>query len=79
MQGHYAQEARRHSQFSVYAHFYNGKEAFDTRVRRIERNLPGYGDVLILHFTDKQYENIIRFYDQGRKPQKKNPNQLVLF
>ena len=67
------------SQFSVYARFCNGKEAFDARVRRIERNLPGYGDVQILHFTDKQYENIIRFYDQGRKPQKKNPNQLVLF
>ncbi|PCJ74355.1 MAG: CRISPR-associated endonuclease Cas2 [Rhodobacteraceae bacterium] len=67
------------SQYSVYARFCNGKEAFDTRVRRIEKNLPGYGDVQILQFTDKQYENIIRFYDQGRQKQKKNPNQLVLF
>ena len=67
------------SQFSVYARFCNGKESFDARVRRIEENLPGYGDVQILQFTDKQYENIIRFYDQNRQAQKKNPNQLVLF
>ena len=67
------------SQFSVYARFVNGKEGFETRVKRIERNLPAYGDVQILQFTDKQYENIRHYSDQGQRKAKKNPNQLVLF
>ena len=67
------------SQFSVYARFCNGKEAFLARVGRIERALPAWGDVQILQFTDKQYENTIRFYDQGRREPLANPGQLVLF
>ncbi|MCV6600080.1 MAG: CRISPR-associated endonuclease Cas2 [Cohaesibacter sp.] len=67
------------SQFSVYARFVSGKEGFDARVRKIERNLPTEGDVQILQFTDKQYENMIRFYDQGRQKNRKKHDQLVLF
>ena len=67
------------SQYSVYARFCNGKEAFQARVGRIERALPAWGDVQILQFTDKQYENTIRFYDQGRREPAKTPGQLVLF
>lgn len=67
------------SQFSVYARFVSGKEGFDARVRKIERNLPTEGDVQILQFTDKQYENMIRFYDQGRQNNRKKHDQLVLF
>jgi len=66
-------------QFSIYARFVNGKEAFDTRVRHIERTLPGQGDIQILSFTDRQYRDIIHFSDQGRRGQRKNPEQLVLF
>lgn len=66
------------SQFSVYARFVNGKEAFQTRVRRIERALPAWGDVQILNFTDRQYRDIVHFSDQGRRAQRKNPQQLVL-
>ena len=67
------------SQFSVYARFVNGKEAFQTRVNRIERNLPDKGDIQILNFTDRQYRDIVHFADQGRRPNRKNPEQLVLF
>lgn len=67
------------SQFSVYARFCNGKEQFETYLRRIESNLPDRGDVHILTFTDKQYENIVRFSGQRRKRQQKNPDQLALF
>ncbi len=67
------------SQFSVYARFVNGKEGFETRVRRIEKNLPEWGDIQVLHFTDKQYEMIHHYSDQGQRPRKKNPEQLVLF
>lgn len=67
------------SQFSVYARFVNGKEAFATRVSRIERNLPESGDVQILNFTDRQYRDIIHFSDQGRRTARENPKQLVMF
>ncbi|PIE11154.1 MAG: CRISPR-associated endonuclease Cas2 [Rhodobacterales bacterium] len=67
------------SQFSVYARFVNGKEAFSTRVTRIERNLPESGDVQILNFTDRQYRDIVHFSDQGRRTARENPKQLVLF
>ncbi len=67
------------SQFSVYARFVNGKEAFATRVGRIERHLPEMGDVQILNFTDRQYRDIIHFSDQGRRSARENPQQLVMF
>lgn len=67
------------SQFSVYARFCNGKEQFETYMRRIELNLPDKGDIHILTFTDRQYENIVRFSGQRRRRQRKNPDQLALF
>jgi len=67
------------SQFSVYARFCNGKEQFETYMRRIEANLPERGDVHVLTFTDRQYENIVRFSSQRRRAPRKNPGQLALF
>ena len=67
------------SQFSVYARFVNGKEAFQTRVSRIERNLPEKGDIQVLNFTDRQYRDIVHFADQGRQGARKNLQQLALF
>ncbi len=67
------------SQLSVYARFVNGKEQFETDVRRIETSLPQTGEVHILSFTDRQYENIIRFADQKRRRRRENPGQLALF
>jgi CRISPR-associated protein Cas2 len=67
------------SQFSVYARFCNGKEQFEAYMRRIESHLPDRGDVHILSFTDRQYENIVRFSGQRRRRARKNPDQLALF
>jgi CRISPR-associated protein Cas2 len=67
------------SQFSVYARFCNGKEKFEAYMRRIEANLPSRGDVHVLTFTDRQYENIVRFSGQRRRRHRKNPDQLALF
>jgi CRISPR-associated protein Cas2 len=67
------------SQFSVYARFANGKEQVDAYVRRIGQNLPPKGEIHILQFTDRQYENIIRFSAQSRQKTRKNPDQLALF
>jgi len=67
------------SQFSVYARFCNGKEQFETYLRRIQCNLPERGEVHILNFTDRQFENIVRFSGQRKKRPIKNPDQLALF
>jgi CRISPR-associated protein Cas2 len=67
------------SQFSIYARFCNGKEQLETYLRRIENNIPERGDIHVLSFTDKQYENIVRFSSQSRQRQRKNPEQLVMF
>lgn len=72
-------EGYERSQFSIYARFVNGKEAFTARVNRIERALPDSGDVQILGFTDRQYRDIVHFSDQDRRSARKNPDQLVLF
>ena len=67
------------AQFSIYARFVNGKEGFESKIRCIERNLPNWGDIQILQFTDKQYENIRHYSNQGKRKPRKNPSQLVLF
>lgn len=67
------------SQFSVYVRFCNGKESYDKHLRNIETNLPERGDIHVLTFTDKQYENIVRFSSQRRQRPRKSPDQLALF
>ncbi|HLO76382.1 MAG TPA: CRISPR-associated endonuclease Cas2 [Magnetospirillum sp.] len=67
------------SQFSVYARFCNGKEQLETHLRYIEANMPERGEVHVLTFTDRQYENIVRFSGRQKRPARKNPNQLALF
>ncbi len=67
------------SQFSVYARFCNGKDAYQSYLRRIESSLPEKGDVHVLTFTDRQYEGIVRFASQRRRRPRKNPDQLALF
>jgi len=67
------------SQFSVYARFCNGKDSYESYLKRIEANLPEKGDIHVLSFTDRQYEGIVRFASQRRKKPRKNPDQLALF
>lgn len=67
------------SQFSVYARFCNGRDSYESHLKRIERNLPEKGEIHVLTFTDKQYEGIVRFSSQRRKRPRKNPDQLALF
>lgn len=67
------------SQLSNYLRFCSGKEQFEAYVGKIESNLPAWGNVYIFQFTDRQYENIVRFSDQSRRRQQKNPEQIALF
>ena len=66
-------------QFSVYLRFCAGKEQTDVYTRRVRSTLPGAGNVQILYFTDKQYENIVSFDGGRRQPANKNPEQFTLF
>lgn len=67
------------SQLSNYMRFCNGKEQFEAYIRKIEGNLPEWGGIYIFQFTDRQYENIVRFSDQSRSKRQKNPQQMALF
>jgi len=67
------------SQYSVYLRFCRGKEQVEAYARRIERSVPEYGSVNLLSFTDKQYENIVRFTGRRKEAARKNPDQLALF
>ena len=66
-------------QLSVYLRFCAGKEQAQVYTKRVESALPPSGDVQILYFTDKQYENIVSFTGPRRRPRNKNPEQFALF
>lgn len=66
------------AQYSVYLRHCSGKEQYDALAKRIQINLPPAGKVYLLSFTDKQYENMIRFLSQELQPRQKNPEQLLL-
>ena len=66
-------------QLSVYLRFCAGKEQADVYTRRVQSALPRTGNVQVLYFTDKQYENIVSFDGPRRQPANKNPDQFALF
>ena len=66
-------------QLSVYMRFCAGKEQAQRYTSRVQSALPPSGNVQIIYFTDKQYENIVSFDGPRRKPANKNPEQFTLF
>ena len=66
-------------QYSVYLRFCSGKDQAQTYTRRVQQALPPDGDVQIIYFTDKQYENIVSFSGARRAPANRNPAQYTLF
>ena len=66
-------------QLSVYMRFCAGKEQAQVHTRRIQSALPVSGNVQIVYFTDKQYENIVSFRGTAREATRKNPQQYTLF
>lgn len=65
-------------QYSIYTKLFSGKDVCEKYYRLIRENLPKNGKVDILTITDKQYGNIIS-YNSGKKTQKKEPEQYLLF
>ncbi len=66
-------------QLSVYLRFCSGKEQTQVYTKRVQGALPPAGNVQIIYFTDKQYENIVSFQGKVRGPVNKNPAQYALF
>ena len=66
-------------QLSVYMRFCAGKEQAQVHTRRIQSALPASGNVQIVYFTDKQYENIVSFRGRTRQAARENPQQYALF
>ena len=66
-------------QLSVYLRFCAGKEQAQVHSKRIQAALPKSGNVQIICFTDKQYENIVSFDGPRQRPANKNPQQYTLF
>ena len=66
-------------QLSVYMRFCGGKEQAEVYTRRVQSALPRAGNVQILYFTDKQYENIVSFSGPVRRRPNRNPQQYALF
>lgn len=54
-------------QFSVYSRCFGSREIAQRYVCDIERLLPPDGEVRLLLFTDKQYENMKVFWGKKRK------------
>ena len=66
-------------QLSVYLRFCAGKEQAQVYTRRVQSALPPSGNVQMIYFTDKQYENIVSFSGAARQPANRNPEQYTLF
>ena len=65
-------------QFSVYAKFCAGEEKTKTVLKRVKAALPDQGKVDILFFTDKQYENIVRYEKGTSRLVEGKPKQFLL-
>ena len=65
-------------QFSVYLRFAQGHDQVAVWVRKIKAVLPQGGMVDCLCFTDKQYENIVRFQCRKQLLSPSNPEQFLL-
>lgn len=66
------------AQFSVYYRMVSGKDRGQAMERKIQKQLPEYGDVQIISITDKQYENIKTFRGKRSATHEKR-QQLLLF
>ena len=66
-------------QFSVYFRFCGDRQKTKPYVNKIKTILPTTGKISILFFTDKQFEEIIHFYNRKVTPPPSRPTQLALF
>jgi CRISPR-associated protein Cas2 len=66
-------------QFSVYIRHCPSQESANAHIGRVRKCLPPKGQVSILQITDRQYANIINYWETGTKPLPEGPRQLEMF
>lgn len=66
-------------QYSVYMKFHSGAESYEKYLKKIQNNLPEYGNVIVVQFTDKQYENAKVFIGKSKPEFLPEQEQLTLF
>lgn len=66
-------------QFSVYCRFCAGSSKVDYYTGKVEQQIPPYGKVNILSFTDKQFSQIKSFKGAKKNILKPKPDQFDLF
>jgi len=67
------------AQYSVYMRCCVSRERTDALVERVRAALPGGGNVAVLIFTDKQYANMLHFYEHEETGLSSENGQLALF
>lgn len=66
------------SQFSVYLRHMPSREKANALAKRVVKKVPPAGKVSILFFTDKQFGEIISYYNCKPEPIGEKPDQYVL-
>ena len=66
------------AQLSVYLRYCSSKNEASAYIDKIRQRIPSGGQIDIICFTDKQYEQIISF-NAGSRKERRNPSQYVLF
>lgn len=66
-------------QFSVYGKYSPTLRSSQTTEKFIRNILPNNGKVCILHLTDNQWANAVRFSSGTRENDPETPEQLVIF
>ena len=66
-------------QLSVYARICRGREAVDTRLRRLDANLPPAGFIRAMQVTDKQYARMHVLLGESTTQESIATEQLLLF
>ncbi len=66
-------------QYSVYMRFIGSREKTAAFARRIKANVPQWGKVSVLCFTDRQFGTIQTFHNAKPDSSGEKPEQLLLF
>lgn len=65
-------------QFSVYLRHLPSREKAQALAKRVVKRVPRAGKVSIIFFTDKQYGDIVSYYNCKQESLQETPDQYVL-
>jgi len=66
-------------QYSIYLRFCSSLENSEVHAKRVKMNLPVYGKICLMKFTDRQFGMMELFHGCKKVQNEKPPQQLELF